>query len=659
MSQPPGPVPGPRPSVPPPPSPPAAPHGPLQQLIRAQAGTAHGDATAYLSGAAHIDPAFRDAVIEELVENPHRIPPPSFGIDVVAVVKECLTARRWGILRGLILLLIPLLVLPISPIGALVPIMTLLLIRFHLAIARLVSRWSGRMARRDFGSVIGRYLRIFNVVVWLVTLLNIVSVIFFSVGLFLFPSLSAVFSGSGCDSASYGSYGGYDGDYGYDSGYGGYGSSSSCSDSAPDASAFWAAVLVVVGWTTVAAVDRHRNLRTLHLLGTGRAPKQAADRDSAAHAALFQRLRQQQSDPDVVYSDYAPFVGAGLEIDHWSFAIELVPDETRPLANGDSDTPATGAAFTVPTVHAHLRRALLRLGAAGTPPYPGDRMHGISVMDHVFKSGLRLGPASDWSGTGQGSAFARMAPYASRDAAVRELGLDDKAPAPPTWWADSLDLAAEERLRHYLAVRVGSWNDEVTLTVFTRVQMQGGLLFLENRAFLLPPIARTYHQAVDTAMPPADPFDWAGLVLRSVWSSFVLAGRSVPDLYRAARSAVRTARREAWYRRMCQANRPVNHGPSCSVRELGAEPEYQQQFQEMDVQRFMKSIETRTLTAVRECLREHGYRIDEYDRRQNVVINNGVQVHGNVTGNVQSGSHARATFQQVTAPPARVGTQQN
>jgi hypothetical protein len=284
-------------------------------------------------------------------------------------------------------------------------------------------------------------------------------------------------------------------------------------------------------------------------------------------------------------------------------------------------------------------------------------MHGITVMDHVFKSGLRLGPAGDWSGSGPGSAFGRMAPYAARDA-VRELGLDPEASPPPTWWADSLDLAAEERLRHYVAVRVGSWNEEVTLTVFIRVHVQGGLLFLENRAFLLPPIARVYHQAVDGAMPPADFFEWAGLLRRSLWSSFVLAGRAVPDLYRSVRTLVRTARREAWYRRMCQANRPVHHGPTCSVRELGAEPEYQQQFQEMDVQRFMKSIETRTLTAVREALREHGYRTDEYEMRQSFVINNGVQVHGNVTGNVQSGAHARATYQQVSAPQPRVGTQQ-
>jgi hypothetical protein len=221
-----------------------------------------------------------------------------------------------------------------------------------------------------------------------------------------------------------------------------------------------------------------------------------------------------------------------------------------------------------------------------------------------------------------------------------------------------VDLAAEERLRHYLAVRVGSWNEEVTLTVFTRVQIQGGLLFLENRAYLLPPIARGYHLAVDTATPPADALEWAGLVRRSLWSSFVLVGRAVPDMYRSARTSLRTARRLAWYRRMCEANRPVQHGPTCSVRELGAEPDYQQQFQEMDVQRFMKSIETRTLTAVREALREHGFRTDEYDNRRNVVINSGVQVHGNVHGNVQTGSHARASFQQVTAPQARVGTPQ-
>ncbi|WP_162824345.1 hypothetical protein [Peterkaempfera bronchialis] len=649
MSRPSGPVPGQRPepsgAMPPPPT--AAPPGPLRQLIQAQAGNAQGDATAYLRGAAHLDPAFRDAVIEELVENPHRIPPPSFGVDLVAILKECFAARRWAVQRGLLMLGLPLLLLPVDVWGALALPLTVLSVRWSLFLARVLVRLLERAAARIGVSGSARAVRLLGALVWLWTMLAVA----WTVGGTALALVAAGFSGDSSHSSQRCAY-----DYGAER--------YSCTGAdGPGHATLWVALLVFAAWTAVAAVDRYRRLVTLHRLGTGRAPMPA---DEGARAARYRRLRQQQADPDVVYSDYAPFVGAGVEVDHWSFAIELVPDApaATDLLAKQPTPPAAPAVLTAPAVHARLRTDLLRLGETGTPPHPGDRLHGIRVIDYVFKRGLRLGPAGDWSGTGPDSAFARVAPHAMRDAAWQlqpgrpgDSGdSGGQPPVPPqTWWVDSLDLAAEERLRHYLAVRVDSWGGELVLTVFTRVQLQGGLLFLENRAFLLPPIARAHH-AIDTAMPPADAGDWIGLVWRSLGSALVLPGRAVPDLFRTVRTAVRTARREAWYERMCRADRPVDHGPAYSVRELGAEPEFQQLFQEMDVLRFLKSIETRTLTSVRNCLREHGYRTDEYDARQSVVINNGVQVGGNVTGNVQSGAHARATYQQVQAPQPRIGT---
>ncbi|WP_234443546.1 hypothetical protein [Streptomyces sp. NRRL B-24484] len=605
--------------------------GALDQLIRAQAGHPQSDATAYLRAAAHLDRGFRHAVIEELAENPHRIPPPSFGIDLVAVLNECFAARRWELQRGAVMLLLPLAAMPIHLAGALLPLVLTLTARWYLFLAGAASRYLERWAVRLAGPGVRGIVRLITGLWWIVTLVYLAVTVSGAV----FALLDLSFAES------------LERDCGYYSS-GGYG----CDSGAASAAPLWAALLVVVGWMVVAAVDRHRTLRRLHLLGTGRAPVEP-DRD----AALCAELRRKQADPEVVYSDFAPFVGAGVELDHWSFAVELVPDDAAHLPDGTPDLSKEAApALTVLAVHAHLRRELQRLAETGTPGYPGDRMHTLRVIDHVFKNGRRLGPATDWSGTGPGSAFAVMAPYAAREAAARAgRGAAD---VPDTWWVDSLDLAAEERLRHYLAVRVTGWNDEVALTVFTRVQLQGGLLFLEARAFLLPPIARAYH-AIDTASAPNDLVTWTALALRSTVSAFVLTGRAVPDLGRALRSSWRRAGTEAWYRWMCHENRLVDHAPACSVRELGAESEYQQLFQEMDVQRFLKSISTRTLTAVHGALREHGYLTDQYDSLRTVVINNGVQVNGAVTGTIQTGEGSRAEFRQVTTPATHLGTRKN
>ncbi|MGK5731283.1 hypothetical protein [Streptomyces sp. URMC 124] len=592
------------------------PPNPLRQLIAAQAGSRPGDATAYLRGAAHLDRDFRDAVIAELAENPYRVPPPAYGVDLVAVLKECFAARRRAVLRGVLMLTVPLLLIPVDAAGVFLCVGVVLVV--HLF--RLAARAAASTAERGTGKA-GQHRP--GPVARLLTWLLVLGALLFLGGRLLSglgPLLSDVVRPH-----------------------------------------LPAALLVFAFWAAIAAVDTYLRTSLLHLLATGRAPEPPDGHGSTA--ARVAQLRRQQADPDVIYSDYAPFVGAGIEVDSWSFAIELVTRTgaavptlrfpkavTAPAGPGPVTVP-DAAGFTVPAVHARIRAELLRLGEGGA--YPGDRLHGIHVDDYVMKGGLRLGPAADWSGTGPGTAFARMAPSARRSAA-RLLRLAPGVPAPPTWWQDSLDLAAEERLRHYLTTRVGSWEDEVVLTVFSRVQLQGGLLFLESRAFLLPPIARAYHE-IDKVMPPSDAADWLSLAGRALAAAFRLAGDAPRDVLAVPRTAVRTARHRAWYERMCRTDRVVDHGPRYSVRELAAEPEYQQLFQEMDVQRFLKSIKTRTLTAVRGSLRDAGYRTDEYDARANVVFDRSVHVHGTVTGNVQTGDGAHATHQTVTTPQPHVG----
>ncbi|ARZ71927.1 hypothetical protein SMD11_6351 [Streptomyces albireticuli] len=607
MTRPPGPQPppGPRPPGPVPRDPDSA----LWQLVKAQAGSRPGDATACLRGAAHTDRAFRDAVIAELAENPHRVPPPSYGVDLVAVLKECFFARRRAAHRGALMLVLPLPLLAVDAAGALLPLLLVLAVRFWLFVTRVVAGAVERGAARTGSERAVRGGRVLTGVLWLLVVVFLATTVLGGLG-------GLVLGGT--------------------------------------VRHLLTALLVLAGWTVVAAVDQYRRTCLLHLFATGRAPARLDGHGRTA--ARFRQLARQQADPDVIYSDYAPFVGAGIEMDAWSFAIELLPDTDRApdkrLEKHPDGPPAEPGELTVPAVHARIRAELLRLGEAGT--YPGDRLHGIQVDDYVMKSGLRLGPAADWSGTGPGTAFHRMAPFARRAAAV-ELGLAPGAPVPPTWWPDSLDIAAEERLRHYLAARVGSWEGEVVLTVFSRVQLQGGLLFLESRAFLLPPIARAYH-ALDNVMPPADPAGWAELVRQALGSAVVLASEAPRDLLRGLRTAALTTRNEDWYARMCRTDRVVDHGPRYSVRELAAEPHYQQLFQEMDVDRFLTGISTRTVTAVRGCLRDAGYRTSEYDSRANVVFDNSVHVNGTVHGNVQTGDRARASYRTVTPPRPHIGS---
>ncbi|NED93530.1 hypothetical protein G3I76_77535, partial [Streptomyces sp. SID11233] len=66
-------------------------------------------------------------------------------------------------------------------------------------------------------------------------------------------------------------------------------------------------------------------------------------------------------------------------------------------------------------------------------------------------------------------------------------------------------------------------------------------------------------------------------------------------------------------------------GPSVAVRELGTDEELSL-FQEMDLTRYLKTIEDRVAGGVRTALREAGWATDEFDQKIVHVANGGVYI---------------------------------
>ncbi len=65
-------------------------------------------ATRYLCAAAHLDQAFTDRAIEENLDRPYRAFVPSYGVDLVPVLKHCLQARRRRTIRDALLTVVAL-----------------------------------------------------------------------------------------------------------------------------------------------------------------------------------------------------------------------------------------------------------------------------------------------------------------------------------------------------------------------------------------------------------------------------------------------------------------------------------------------------------------------------------------------------------------------
>ncbi|MFE7190184.1 hypothetical protein [Kitasatospora sp. NPDC057541] len=557
-------------------APPAVPATP-ENLLH-QAGPVPGDATRYLCAAAWLDRRFRAELIEELVEQSFRIPAPSPGTDLVRVLHEALTARRWEAWTGAVCLL--LLVLGVPLFGVAAGTVTLLLVlllglvgglgthrmdhRLGLEVERLVI--APRAPRRTGPGA--------TLTTWIGRLLVLAVLPAVALGLGLRDRLD---------------------------------------DVDPDllGGAGYAFVELLLLWLT-AAVLRYRIRRRLAAFADpGGAAVPAPEPNGVRAALLYERLREQQSGPELLYRRQAPLVGLGRAGRTWRMTFELRPSAER-AARGRAPEPID-ATVLYRTIAQRVR------ALAEDPRYPEDPLRGLSVTDRVFRPSLRGDDPAGWLGAMSGHAG---------DAVLLE-------PA----WADLLSRTGHERLRHYLAIRVGSWQEEVVITVLVRASTRGGLLYLEWLPYVLEPVAQAYH-VVDllgqrsAAAHAANALGWAA---RRLGGDIGIALGQLGEV-RASRG--RAARLRRRYRYLTRAGYAVDYAPRLSVRELGAGGEYQNIFQSHDVQRFLNTVTQRVFSAVGDELRARGYDSAAFEEQAQGITNvnnGGVQVvnstvHGPVAG---------------------------
>lgn len=88
-------------------------HGRTAPLTNRKTEDGSSDTTRYLCAAAYLDRGFCNKVLDEIFEESHRFTAPSFGVDVVQVVKHCLAANRlnrtldWVMIAALAIVFLP------------------------------------------------------------------------------------------------------------------------------------------------------------------------------------------------------------------------------------------------------------------------------------------------------------------------------------------------------------------------------------------------------------------------------------------------------------------------------------------------------------------------------------------------------------------------
>ncbi|MGW4604620.1 hypothetical protein ACWENS_15275 [Streptomyces sp. NPDC004532] len=335
-------------------------------------------------------------------------------------------------------------------------------------------------------------------------------------------------------------------------------------------------------------------------LSSQRFPDAAGDPAEQEQGARLQRVRQrirlEQHAPLIMYHEARPFCGAGTAFDTWVLAVELVPDPSKkqqPLSNR----------AVLEKVRPLL--AQLRVPAEYAGPGVRDRLRQLEIDECVFLPAEGLLRRED-------APYHPQAFEEHRARAVEEGG---------------------EKRRHFLRIRVGGWEEELVVTVFVRVHTQGRMLMLEIAPHVLTPVREDFKDADRTAHR----FRHNNPLGRAAWALARVPGSPARALITLGRTVV-----YGWRLLTGGYANALPDGPALSVRELGSTPD-RSLFHDMDVDRYLKSVQDRVAHGVRAALADSGYRTGEFVQRIVNISNGGVHI-GRVEGSTFAvGEHASAS----------------
>ncbi|WP_053927547.1 hypothetical protein [Streptomyces chattanoogensis] len=553
------------------------------------------EATRLLCAGTYMDESYRDAVIDELYVHEERFAAPSLGIDAARVLAHALRARRLQLGWAAAILLVWIVAVPLSSGLA-------VLYLYPIAVMALARFMSGLTFLPPWLSVIGPFvLRWYGRISLLVFLVVLLVAAFgggdglAGFGRSLLPDLLSPDSGP-----DYSTYSAMDATSAYDA---------SAGSGFADALAVWSTLLLLPAVAVLVALQRGQFARALaDELSRERFPDVMSDPAERAEGLRFRRLRDrvrtEQHGPLMMYRAANPFCGAGVPYRTWSLSVELSPRPdrtTEPLDNAaflERIVPLV-AALRVPSPHGSPERAAA----------VRDRLRALEIDECVFL------PA-------EGLPSRAAAPYAPAEFEEHR--------------AEAVEEGGETR-RHFLRIRVGGWNEGVVTTVFVRVHTQGGMLMLEVAPHVLWPLRQLFQDADRIAHQYRHHHRFG----RAVWALAATprsAGQALLTLLRGLLSL--------WRLGTGGYGAALPEGPAVSVRELGSYNE-SSLFQDMDVARYLKTIQQRVAAGVTTALREAGYRTEEFEQRVVHVAEGGTYIES-AQGAIGIGDHNTITHNATT-----------
>ena len=552
--------------------------------------------TRYLCAAAYLDPGYANEVIGELVAT-HRAVAPSVDIDLGPIVRHCLQARRIALIRDAVLTGI----LALGLVVATGPMIAFLVIAFCLGFVQGPS-WQRRSAGAKIGIAAGVAATLIGVAV-LIGIIVLVS------GLRSFASTGSLTGSAGAAGAA------------------GLGFLAEL-----------VVILIAVG-TTVAVYTSVRYRTLSEQLRPDAKPVRFSRSNPDVEARIAQ-VEAAQWGNVTLYAGENPFIGTGRINHAWNIAIEL--DRARPAGQEMSVQPPRRRYVPVDPVELQqvIRERLVKLNDPRLPE--NERVSALTVEDHVVGEGLR-----SWDGP--------------------LIDPDEKVPyslAGPEA-IEALIRHPQAGLRYYQrlsvsdrgqAVRSGGQeviagvDQEIAISAFVYVAVEGRMLYLQFVTTVLPPIHHKYH-VIDRLPKTSSGTFMTKVLLETATTMFGDLVGAPLWLYRTLRQIRREQRAFAAEASSSDDYLFGDVGARRSVRQVGAAARPHTYIQVLDAVKYTKIIERMLTDTVFDFLRAKGVDTSAYvSAVANIVNNSGVINYGTMTGPVAAGTNATASQAPAQAP---------
>lgn len=290
----------------------------------------------------------------------------------------------------------------------------------------------------------------------------------------------------------------------------------------------------------------------------------------------------------VIYSGFSPFVGSGVDVGGWSFAVDTSKGrETMQV----SEKPKS---FKVQELYSYVDSDIRSLNLQGT-----------GIYDKLFVSGKEI----------RGDKRFLPDPFRRPLTQVTSSTLKE-----------FIGNQSDE-VRHYKCIRVIGWQGEIILSVFLRFLQLHQNLFIEASYFFLPPLKQEYCK-IDEIQPnpswqrllqiPRETFFKALLLFP--FAVFIVIGELFKPIFRWNQRRTN--------RQLIREDPMFDYGSLNSIRELSASTSYNHYFQKLDKEMYIKLIENRILDSIIDFLDDHLIDTSGLRSRQETILNNGVIVTG-------------------------------